>query len=87
MDKRVPSLLLMVKWEPRPAVWYQLALSVCHRFRSKDVRIARKQNVYYAKQHHTPHSCLLAKVMYPANSAKCLCWLTRSTPIVIVVER
>ena len=86
MEKRVPSLLLMVQWEPRPAVWYHLALSVCHGFRSKEVRFARKQKNYYAKQHHTPHCCLLVKVMYPANSTKCLCWLTHSSPIFIAVE-
>ena len=35
----------------------------------------------YAKQHHTPHCWLTAKVKYPANSTKCFSWLTRSTSI------
>ena len=45
------------------------------------------KNIDYAKQHHTPHCWLVAKVMYPANSTKRFSWLTRSTPIFIVEER
>ena len=47
-------------------------------FRTKEVRCARKQNIHYTKQHHTPHFWL------PANSSKHFSWLTRSTPIFIV---
>ena len=54
-----------------------------HGFRSKEVRRARKQNIDYTKQHHTPHCWLHAKVMYPANSTKRFSWLTRSNPILL----
>ena len=47
---------------------------------------ARKMSDY-AKQHHTPHSWLPAKVMYPANSLNHFSCLTRSTLIFIVEER
>ena len=52
-----------------------------------EVRRARKQNIDYVKQHHTPHCWLPAKVMYPANSTKRLSWLALSAPICIVDER
>ena len=45
------------------------------------------ENINYAKQHHTPHCWLPAKVMYPAISTKRFSWLTRSTAIFIVEER
>ena len=47
---------------------------------------ARKQNKDYAKQHHTPHCWMPAKVMYPTNLANRFSWLTRSTKIFIVGE-
>ena len=59
---------------------------VHHGFISKEVRCAIKQNIDYAKQHHTPHCLLPAKVMYPANSTKRFSWLTHLTLIVIVEE-
>ena len=62
------------------------SISVHHGFRSKEVRRARKQNIDCAKEHHTPHHWLPAKVTYPANSSNRLSWLTRSTPIFIVEE-
>ena len=55
-----------------------------HGFRSKEARRARKQNIDYAKQHHTPHCWLPAKVMYPASSTKGFYWLTRSTSILLM---
>ena len=58
-----------------------------HGFRSKEVRRFIKQNIVYSKQHHTPHCWFSVKVMYPANPVKRISWLTRSTPICIVVER
>ena len=42
------------------------------------------KDIDYAKQHHTPHCWLPAKVMYPANSTKRLSWLTRSTSILLM---
>ena len=42
------------------------------------------KNVDYVKQHHTPHCCLPAIVMYPANSTKRYSWLTRSTSILVM---
>ena len=42
------------------------------------------EKINYAKQHHTPHCWLPAKVMYPAISTIRFSWLTRSTPILIV---
>ena len=36
-----------------------------HGFRSKEARRAGSKNTDYAKQHHTPHCWLPAKVMYP----------------------
>ena len=41
-------------------------------------------NIDYAKQHHTTHCWLPAKVMYPANSTKRFSWLTRSTSILLM---
>ena len=63
------------------------SIVVHHGLRSKKVRRARKLNIDYAKQHHTPHCCMPTKVMYPANSTKRFSWLTRSTSILIVEER
>ena len=62
------------------------SITVHHGFRSQEARRARKQNIDYAKQHHTPHCWLPAKVMYPANSTNRFSWLTRSTAIFIVEE-
>ena len=42
------------------------------------------KDIDYAKQHHTPHCWLPAKVMYAANSTKRLSWLTCSTPILLM---
>ena len=42
------------------------------------------KDIDYAKQHHTPHCWLPAKVMYPANSTKRFSWLTRSTSILLM---
>ena len=42
------------------------------------------KNIDYAKQHHTPQCWLPGKVMYPANSTKCLSWLTCSTLILLM---
>ena len=50
-------------------------------FRSKEVRCARKQTIYYYKQDHTLHCRLLANVMYSANSTKRFFCLIRSNPI------
>ena len=58
-----------------------------HGLRSKELRRTIKQDIDYAKHHHTPHCWLLANVMYPVSSTTRLSWLTRSTPILIVVER
>ena len=41
------------------------------------------KDIDYAKQHHTPHCWLPAKVMYPANSTKRFSWLTRSSSILL----
>ena len=54
---------------------------VHHGFRSNETKNARKQNIEYAKQHHTLHCWLPANVMYPANATKSFSWLIRSTPI------
>ena len=42
------------------------------------------KNIHYAKQHHSPHCWLPAKVMYPANSTKRFSWLTHSTSILLM---
>ena len=42
------------------------------------------KNIDYAKQHHTPHCWLPAKVMYLANSTKRFSWLTRSVSILLM---
>ena len=70
----------------RPCVVSPRSIMVHHGFRSKDLRHARKQSIYYAKQNHTSHCWLPAKVMYPTNSTKLLFWLTRSTPIFIAEQ-
>ena len=59
---------------------------VHHGFRSKEKRSARKQIIDYAKQHHSPHCWLPAKMMYPANSTKRFSWLTRSTSILSMMN-
>ena len=38
--------------------------------------VQESKDIDYAKQHHTPHCWLPAKVMYPANSTKRFSWLT-----------
>ena len=63
------------------------SIMVHHGFRSNEARCAGKQNIYYTKQHHTPHCWLPAKVIHPANSSKRFSWSTHSTPIFIVVTR
>ena len=44
------------------------------------------KNIDYAKQHHTPHCWLPAKVMYSANSTKRFSWLTRSSSILLMMN-
>ena len=63
------------------------SIMVHHGLRNKKTRRAIKQNIYYVKQHHTPHCLLPAKVIYPVNSTKYFSWLTRSTSIFVVGER
>ena len=46
--------------------------------------VQESKNIDYAKQHHTPHCWLPAKVMYPANSTKRFTWLTRSTSMLLM---
>ena len=46
--------------------------------------VQESKNIDYAKQHHTPHCWLPAKVKYPANSTKRFSWLTRSTSILLL---
>ena len=46
--------------------------------------VQESKNINYAKQHHTPHCWLPAKVMYPANSTLRFSWLTRSTSILLM---
>ena len=46
--------------------------------------VQESKDVDYAKQHHSPHCWLPAKVMYPANSTKRFSWLTRSTSILLM---
>ena len=76
----IPSLLLMVKRNPLQAVWCHLVLSRCTMVSEVKRRgVQESKNIDYAKQHHTPHCWLPAKVMYPANSTKRFSWLTRST--------
>ena len=41
--------------------------------------VQESKNIDYAKQHHTPHCWLPAKMMYLANSTKRFSWLTRPT--------
>ena len=75
----ISTLLLMVEREPPHAVWYHLALSCCTMTSEvKRQGEQKKENIDYAKQHHTPHCWLPAKVMYSSNSAKSFSWLTRS---------
>ena len=62
--------------------WFRLTTAGCvvsphsimmhHGIISKD---ARKQNIDYPEQHHTPHCWLSANMMYPANSTKS--WTTQ----------
>ena len=59
------------------------SILVDHGFRTKEVRHARKQNIDYAKQHHTSHHWLPTKVMYPTYSTNRFSWLTLS---IFVVE-
>ena len=63
-----------------------LALLWCTMVSEIEARRAKKQNIHYPKQHHTPHCWLPANVMNPANSTMSFSWLTRSTPIFIVEE-
>ena len=60
------------------------SIMVLHGFRSKDVKLARRQNTITP---NTPNCWLPTKVMYPANANKGFSWLTRSTPIFVVEER
>ena len=55
-------------------------------FISKEVRCARKRYIVCAKQHHTPHCWLPAKVMYLTSSTERFFLLTCSTQIFIVRE-
>ena len=64
---------------PRP-------IMVHHGFRREEERRVGKQNIDYAKQHHTPQSWLSANVMYPANLTKRFSGLTRSTPILLLLK-
>ena len=57
------------------------------RERKKERRgVQESNNIDYAKQHHTPHCWLPAKVMYPVKSTKCFSWLTRSTSILLMMN-
>ena len=81
----IPSLLLMVQRNPRLAVWYHLVLSWCTMVSEVKGRgMQESKNIDYAKQHHTHHLCLLAKVMYQAKSTKRFSWLTRSASILLL---
>ena len=62
------------------------SIIVHHGFGNRDVRRARKQNIDYSRQRHTPHCWFLVKVVYPTKEANCFSSLTRSTPIFIVEE-
>ena len=46
--------------------------------------VQESKNIDYAKQHHTPHCWLPAKVMYPENSIKRFYWLTRLASILLM---
>ena len=83
----IPSLLLMVQMGTTAGrVVSPHSIMVQNGFSSKEVRRASKQNINYAKQQHTLHCWLPAKVMRPANSTKHFSWLTHSTPNFIVEE-
>ena len=53
---------------------------------SEVLRRAGKQNIDYAKQHHTPYCWLPAKVMYPAKSTKRFSPSTCSNPIFLLLK-
>ena len=73
----------MAQREPQQAVWHHLTLSWCTMVSEvKSSRRARKQNIDYAKQHHTRHNWLPAKVMHPENPTKRLSWLADAIFIV-----
>ena len=46
--------------------------------------VHESKNINYAKQRHTPHCWLPAKVMYAASSTKRFSCLTRSTSILLM---
>ena len=46
--------------------------------------VQESKNIDYAKQHHTSHCRLPAKVMYPANSTKFFSCLNRSTSTLLM---
>ena len=61
-------------------------IMVLHGFRSNRQGMQESKNIDYAKQHHTPHCWLPAKVMYPANSTKRFSRLTRSTSNLLMMN-
>ena len=59
----------MVQRNPPQAVWNPIVLSWCTMVSEVKRRGMQESiNIDYAKQHHTPHCWLPAKVIYPANS-------------------
>ena len=46
--------------------------------------VQESKDIDYAKQHHTPHCWLPAKLKHPANSTKRFSWLTRSTSTLLM---
>ena len=81
----IPSLLLMVQRNPQQAVWSHLVLLWCTMVTEVKKRCVQdSKNIDYAKQHHTPHCWLPAKVVYSANSTKRFSWLNRSTSILLM---
>ena len=59
---------------------------VHHGLEGKRRGVQESKNIDYAKQHHTPHCWLPAKVMYPAYSTKRFSWLTRSTSTLLMMN-
>ena len=59
-------------------------MSPCSIMMHHGLGMQESKNIDYAKQHHTPHCWLPAKVMHPANSTKRFSWLTRSTSILLM---
>ena len=77
----ISSWLLIVYVEPAQTVWCYLALTWSVKFQEYWDEACMKTKCRLRQQHHASHSWLPAKVMYSANSTKCLPWLTRSISI------